>query len=65
MWPTVIVGHHERSIYDTYAVAKHVVGTNQIMAYLIMMGARLVELYRVLKSTGSLYLHCDPTAGTQ
>ena len=31
-------------------------------AYLTMMGVRLVELHRVLKSTGSLYLHCDPTA---
>jgi DNA modification methylase len=32
------------------------------MAYLAMMAPRLVELRRVLKSTGSLYLHCDPTA---
>ena len=32
------------------------------MAYLAMMAPRLVELHRVLKSTGSLYLHCDPTA---
>lgn len=38
------------------------VGTNQMMAYLVMMTARLVELHRVLKPTGSLYLHCDPTA---
>ena len=33
-----------------------------MMAYLVMMAARLVELHRVLKPTGSLYLHCDPTA---
>lgn len=38
------------------------VGANQMMAYLVMMAARLVELHRVLKPTGSLYLHCDPTA---
>jgi site-specific DNA-methyltransferase (adenine-specific) len=38
------------------------IGTNQMMAYLVMMAARLVELHRVLKPTGSLYLHCDPTA---
>jgi len=38
------------------------VGANQMMAYLVMMSARLVELHRVLKPTGSLYLHCDPTA---
>ena len=38
------------------------IGTSQMMAYLVMMTARLVELHRVLKQTGSLYLHCDPTA---
>lgn len=35
---------------------------NDMMAYLAMMAARLVELHRALKPTGSLYLHCDPTA---
>lgn len=38
------------------------IGSNQMMAYLVMMTARLVELHRVLKPTGSLYLHCDSTA---
>ena len=38
------------------------IGQNQMMAYLVMMAARLVELHRVLKPTASLYLHCDPTA---
>ncbi len=33
-----------------------------MMAYLAMMAPRLVEMHRVLKPTGSLYLHCDPTA---
>jgi site-specific DNA-methyltransferase (adenine-specific) len=37
-------------------------GENDMMAYLTMMANRLLELRRVLKSTGSLYLHCDPTA---
>ncbi len=37
-------------------------GENPLMAYLAMMAVRLVELHRVLKETGSLYLHCDPTA---
>lgn len=37
-------------------------GENDMMAYLTMMCNRLLELHRVLKSTGSLYLHCDPTA---
>ena len=39
-----------------------VLGRNQMTAYLVMMTARLLELHRVLKPTGSLYLHCDPTA---
>lgn len=38
------------------------IGENAMMAYLAMMAVRLVELHRVLKPTGSLYLHCDPTA---
>ena len=33
-----------------------------MMAYLVMMANRLLEMHRVLKPTGSLYLHCDPTA---
>ena len=37
-------------------------GRNQFTAYLVMMAPRLLELHRVLRSTGSLYLHCDPTA---
>ena len=39
-------------------------GTNQMTAYLVEMAVRLVELHRVLKPTGSLYLHCDPTASS-
>ncbi len=38
------------------------IGANQMMAYLVMMTTRLLELHRVLQPTGSLYLHCDPTA---
>jgi site-specific DNA-methyltransferase (adenine-specific) len=37
-------------------------GRNDMTAYIVMMAIRLVELHRVLKRTGSLYLHCDPTA---
>ena len=35
---------------------------SDMMAYLAMMSARLIEIHRALKPTGSLYLHCDPTA---
>ena len=37
-------------------------GDNDMLAYLTGMAIRLLELHRVLKKTGSLYLHCDPTA---
>ena len=37
-------------------------GENDLMAYLTMMAPRIVELHRALKPTGSIYLHCDPTA---
>jgi len=37
-------------------------GESDMMAYLAMMAPRLVELHRALKPTGSIYLHCDPTA---
>ncbi len=37
-------------------------GDNDIMAYVSMMAVRLIEMHRVLKPSGSLVLHCDPTA---
>lgn len=37
-------------------------GTSDMLAYLVMMAPRLVDLRRALKPTGSIYLHCDPTA---
>ena len=33
-----------------------------MQSYLIMMSTRLLEMKRILKDTGSIYLHCDPTA---
>ena len=47
---------------DTLEGLRRLLGQNDVMAYLVMMSARLVELRRVLKRTGTLYLHCDPTA---
>jgi site-specific DNA-methyltransferase (adenine-specific) len=41
---------------------RKLVGSTDMMAYLCMMAIRLIELQRVLKPTGSLYLHCDPNA---
>ena len=50
------------AVKDMIAAFRQFIGQNAMMAYLVMMTPRLVELRRVLKPTGSLYLHCDPTA---
>jgi DNA modification methylase len=47
---------------DLLRAMRSFLGENDMMAYLSMMAIRLIELHRVLKPTGSLYLHCDPTA---
>lgn len=49
-------------VANMMSALRQFIGSNQMMAYLVMMAARLAELHRVLKPTGSLYLHCDPTA---
>jgi adenine specific DNA methylase Mod len=41
---------------------RQMLGTSDMMAYLVMMAPRLLELHRVLKETGSIYLHADSTA---
>ena len=48
--------------FDLLNSMRTFLGENDMMAYLAMMAIRLIELHRVLKPTGSLYLHCDPTA---
>ncbi|TZG26463.1 site-specific DNA-methyltransferase [Sphingomonas montanisoli] len=48
--------------FDLLNAMRAFLGENDMMAYLAMMAVRLIELHRVLKPTGSLYLHCDPTA---
>ena len=50
------------SAADLIRAVRSALGENDMMAYLTMMAVRLIELHRVLKPTGSLYLHCDPTA---
>lgn len=50
------------SVGDVLRAFRTFLGTNDLLGYLSMMAPRLVELRRVLKPTGSLYLHCDPTA---
>ena len=50
------------AVKEMISAFRQFIGQNAMMAYLVMMAPRLVELRRVLKPTGSLYLHCDPTA---
>ncbi len=57
-----LVNNAAPHIVTMLGALRDVLGANQMTAYLVMMTARLIELHRVLKPTGSLYLHCDPTA---
>jgi hypothetical protein len=47
---------------DILRAFRRFLGESDVMAYLAMMTPRLIHLHRVLKDTGSLYLHCDSTA---
>lgn len=57
----VVESGHQRVSQAMQAFRTFLGGTD-MMAYLAMMAPRLIELSRVLKPTGSIYLHCDPTA---
>lgn len=49
-------------VADAMRAFRTFLGNSDMMAYLAMMASRLIELRRVLKGSGSIYLHCDPTA---
>ena len=49
-------------VADALVAFRTILGNSNMLAYLSMMAPRLVELRRVLKDEGSIYLHCDPTA---
>ena len=49
-------------VAEAMGAMRRLLGDNDVLAYLVMMTQRLIELHRTLKPTGSLYLHCDPTA---
>ncbi len=59
---TELVHQSNTSVSEMIQALRRFLGENDMMAYLTMMANRLLELHRVLKPTGSLYLHCDPTA---
>ncbi len=58
----LVQGGAPLKVSDALEAMRRLLGDNDVLAYLVMMTARLLELHRVLKPTGSLYLHCDPTA---
>lgn len=69
-WTPVTDGQYQRyalagelpeQVGDALTAFRTLLGENDAMAYLVNMAPRIVELHRVLKPTGSLYLHCDPT----
>lgn len=55
-------GRYTRQTIELMKGLKAVLGDNGLLAYLVSMAQRVNEIQRVLKSTGSFYLHCDPTA---
>jgi site-specific DNA-methyltransferase (adenine-specific) len=57
-----LVTQTDENISNLMLAFEKLVGHNDILAYISMMTIRLIELHRVLKSTGSIYLHCDTTA---
>ena len=57
-----VVTHGPKKLADLLQAMRSFLGQNDMMAYLTMMAQRMIELHRVLKPTGSIYLHCDPTA---
>ena len=57
-----VVTQQAGKVGELLAALRAFLGQNDMMAYLTMMAQRMVELHRVLKPTGSIYLHCDPTA---
>ena len=57
-----VVRDGPKALADLLQAMRSFLGQNDMMAYLTMMAQRMVELHRVLKPTGSIYLHCDPTS---
>ena len=67
-WERDIEGEWEDAIKDDWPAVRQVIESantawgRDMGAFLCYMGVRLLEIHRILKPTGSLYLHCDPTA---
>ena len=57
-----LVTHGNEQVSRIISALKDILGNTPMSAYIMMMSVRLVELHRILNRTGSVYLHCDPTA---
>ena len=68
-WPEAVEDYEDIQIHAPERVRKlltglyEFIGPTPMMAYLVMMTSRLIEMRRLLKSSGSIYLHCDDSAG--
>lgn len=58
----LLVRETNEGVSNLMLALEKMIGHNDMLAYLTMMTVRMIELHRVLKTTGSIYLHCDPTA---
>lgn len=58
----VVEAHSGEPVAEVMLAFQKMLGPSDILAYLSNMAPRLIELRRVLRDTGSIYLHCDPTA---
>jgi adenine specific DNA methylase Mod len=57
-----LLQHAPTPVAKMITAIRDFLGSNDLTAYLVMMTQRLVELHRILRPTGSIYLHSDPTA---
>jgi len=60
-YASYVGGELPNEVADALGAFRTLLGENDALAYLVNMAPRLVELHRALRSTGVLYLHCDPT----
>ncbi|MDP8227929.1 MAG: DNA methyltransferase [Candidatus Electryoneaceae bacterium] len=58
----MVIDHTPQPLVSMLNMLEQFLGHSPMYAYLVQMSARIVELHRILKPTGSLFLHCDPTA---
>lgn len=62
LYDELLGGGAPKKVADALSAMRKLLGTNDLLSYIVMMTGRLIELHRVLTPTGSLYLHCDPVA---